>query len=76
MKGSTKFKLNKKDFQKIGVGLLIAVGGALATYLLDIVPTVDFGVYTPAVVAINSVLINAVRKYFTDYTERQDDLLD
>lgn len=73
---SSKFTLNKKDFQKIGVGLLVAVGGAIATYLLEIVPNIDFGAWTPTVVAINSVLVNALRKFLTDYTVRQDDILD
>lgn len=76
MKGSEKFTLNKKDFQKIGIGILVAMGGAVATYLLDVIPTIDFGVYTPVVVALNSVIVNAIRKYLTDYTEMQSDILD
>lgn len=51
------------DYKKIGRGLLIAVGGAVLTYLAEQIPNVDFGTYTPLVVAGFSALINAGREY-------------
>jgi len=76
MKGSRKFKLNTRDLKKIGIGILIALGGALVTYVAETVPNVDFGAWTPTVVAINSVLVNTMRKFITNYSERQDDIMD
>jgi len=63
---SPKYKLNKDDGKKILVGAGVAVGGALLTYLADTIPNVDFGAYTPIVVSIASVLVNASRKFISD----------
>lgn len=63
MKQSNQFTFNNVDFKKILTGLGIALLGASATYLQDTIPSVDFGVYTPIVVAINSVIVNAIRKF-------------
>jgi ABC-type antimicrobial peptide transport system permease subunit len=63
---SGKYQLNKEDLTKLGVGALVAVGGALLTYLADTIPGVDFGVYTPVVVAIASILINSARKFLQE----------
>lgn len=63
MTQSARFTLNKQDGQKIIKGALIALGGALLTYLLEIIPQIDFGVYTPTVVAVASIVINAGLKF-------------
>lgn len=60
---SKRFKLNQEDVTKILVGASIAMGGALLTYVAQIVTEIDFGVYSPMVVAISSILINAARKF-------------
>lgn len=60
---SERFTLNKEDLQKIVKGAVIALSGALLTYLLQVLPNVDFGVYTPTVVAVASILINAGLKF-------------
>lgn len=60
---SKKFSLNWLDLQKIGRGALIALGGALLTYLADALPSVDFGQLQPVVVALGGILINAGWKY-------------
>ena len=60
---SKQFSLNKEDLLKIGKGALIALSGALLTYLLQVLPNVDFGVYTPMVVSVASILINAGLKF-------------
>lgn len=63
---SGRYQLNQEDLTKLGIGALVAVGGALLTYLADTIPGVDFGVYTPVVVAIASILINAGRKFLQE----------
>jgi len=63
---SGRYQLNKKDLTKLGIGALVAIGGALLTYFEDIVPGIDFGVYTSVVVAVNSILINAARKFLQE----------
>lgn len=60
---SAKYTLNKNDVMKILKGAGIALGGAALTYLLQILPDIDFGNYTPAVVALLSILINAGLKF-------------
>lgn len=61
---SPKYSLNKQDLLKIGKGALMAIGGVLVTYLLQTLPSVDFGQYTPVVVGVASVALNALSKYF------------
>lgn len=63
---SKRFQLNRADLVKIGTGALIAAGGAALTYIAEALPGVDFGEWTPMVVAISSVLINAARKWLTE----------
>ena len=60
---SPRFQLNKEDGKKILVGASIATGGALLTYILEVLPNVDFGELTPVIVAVLSILINAGRKF-------------
>jgi hypothetical protein len=60
---SKKFNLNIEDIKKILIGACIAMGGAFCTYLLQLLPNVDFGQFTPMVVAILSILVNALRKF-------------
>jgi len=63
MEQSTKFSLSTIDRKKIGIWALVAVVWTLLTYLADLIPTIDFGVYTPVVVASFSILANVVRKW-------------
>lgn len=60
---SPKYSLNKEDLAKIGKGAGIALAGALVVYIAEVVPNVDFGAYTPVVVAIAGILVNAARKW-------------
>lgn len=60
---SKKYELKTEDFKKIGTGALIALGGALLTFTAETIPNIDFGEYTPVVVALSSILINAGRKF-------------
>lgn len=61
---SEKYSLNAQDLKKIGKGALFALGGALVAYLLQLLPNVDFGQYTPLVVGVASICLNALSKFF------------
>jgi len=63
MENSKKYKLNREDFGKIGKGLLIALGGAFCTFVVGLIPQIDFGTYSPLAVAFFSFVINAFRKF-------------
>jgi len=60
---SKKYELNKTDMSKVGKGLLIALGGAVLTYLETLIPQVNFGEWTPIAVAVNGVIVNFGRKF-------------
>lgn len=60
---SPSLSLNKLDWGKIGIGAGVAMGGALLTYLTDLIPTIDFGVWTPIVMTFWSVALNILRKW-------------
>ena len=59
-----RFSLNRNDLGSIGRGALIASGGALVVYLLEVLPQIDFGdEYTPIIVALASIGLNSARKW-------------
>ena len=58
-----KFTFTKENLTKIVKGAGIAIGGALLTYLASYISDTDFGLYTPMVVAIGGILINAGREF-------------
>ena len=60
---SKNWELIKQDLIRIAIGAGIALLGALATYLEDTIPGIDFGQWTAVVVAINSILVNTIRKF-------------
>jgi len=62
---SPNWALIKQDIKSLAIGLGIALLGALATYLQENIPNVDFGSYTVIVVAVNSAIVNAIRKFIT-----------
>lgn len=62
---SPKYQLNKEDGLKILKGACIALGGALLTYLSSIIGQINFGDFTPIVVALLSILINAGIKFLS-----------
>ena len=55
--------LNKEDLNKIIKGAIIAIVGALLTYLSQVITTIDFGAYTPIVVAFWGIVVNTIDKY-------------
>lgn len=60
---SKKYQLNREDGLKIAKGASIALGGALIVYVAEILPQIEFGSYTPLVVALGGVIINFLRKW-------------
>lgn len=62
-----KFKIDKVGWIKIFKGMGIAGGAAALTYLLEVIPGVDFGASTGVVVGMLSILINMGRKWIISY---------
>lgn len=71
--GSEKFSLSVSDFKRIGVGVLLAAAGAVASYLAtDVIPvfsqdTTDIAKLSLA--AFLSVAVNALLKFVRDTTQ-------
>lgn len=61
-----KYTFTKENLIKIAKGAGIAVGGALLVYVAEILPQVDFGVWTPLVGALSAILINAARQFIKE----------
>ena len=76
---SPVWELVKADLKKVGVGLLVALGGALATFLTDVTGLIDFSHYGPtwgpiimlAFSSLSSSFVNLIRKWLstTVYTK-------
>lgn len=67
-KGSARFSLDTTDWKKIGKGALIALGGALLTYVASILSLIDIGsTWTPILVGMLGVLINAGWKFIENH---------
>lgn len=62
---SPKYTLRTTDFKAIGRGALMAVAGALLTYLTQWIADTDFGTLQPFVVAGFGILTNVVRKWMS-----------
>jgi len=58
-----RFSFDKETLIKIGTGALIASVGALLTYLLQALSNMDYGVYTPIIVAVMSILVNMLKEW-------------
>lgn len=63
---SYRYQLNKEDGLKLLKGAGIACGGALLTYVASVIGDIDFGSYTPIVVAGAGILVNFLRKFVTE----------
>ena len=57
------FSFDKETVIKIFKGAAIAASGAVLTYLAQYVSSADFGVYTPVIVAVSSIIINAGKEF-------------
>jgi hypothetical protein len=54
--------------------MLIAIAGAALTYLSEWLGGINFGIFTPAIVAGMSVLVAAFQKYLIDSTPEEPDV--
>ena len=63
---SKKFSLDGTDLWKLFVNALIVGGGAFLTAMEQSISEFDFGEWTVAIVAANTVLVNFARKFFAD----------
>ena len=57
------YKFDKPTLISIGKGAIIALAPVLCLYLLDILPQLDFGIYTSVITAIMSIILNAIYQY-------------
>jgi uncharacterized OB-fold protein len=64
-------KIDVEGLKSVGKGALIAGAGAVLTYLVSAIPGVDFGAYTPMVVAVFGIGVNFLRKLLTNYESKQ-----
>ncbi len=62
-----RLTIDTTGWKKIGKGALIAGAGAVLTYLAEVIPGIDFGVYTPLIVALAGIAINACIKFISKY---------
>jgi len=65
---SQSFSISKEELISVLRGLGIAVVGAALTYLTAWVTNTSFGMYTPLIVALWSVIANFVRKFVPNTT--------
>ncbi len=64
--GPTSFTFQGVNWGKIGAGLLVAIAGAVLTYVSSWIVNVDFGAYTPIIMAVWTTIANIARKYISD----------
>jgi len=64
--GPTSFSFKGINWSKVGIGAVVAIVGALLTYISQWLSGTDFGAYTPVVVAIWGVVVNIARKWLSD----------
>lgn len=57
------FSFDKVTVGKIARGAAIAGGGAVLTYILQAIASTDFGNFTPIVVAVCGIALNALKEY-------------
>lgn len=62
-KKSKAWELSREDLRSVAVGAAVAMSGAGLTYASQWASSVDFGEWTPLVVAVLSVAANALRKW-------------
>ena len=62
---SEKYTLIKEDLKSLLIGLGITLLGAGLTYLTEAMGKMDFGEFSPIIVAVWALIVNIVRKYIT-----------
>lgn len=69
MKGSPSFNLSAEDVYKVVKGAGIAAAGCAIAYLVDAIPGLELGIYSPLGVAASAVLANLAAKWGFDTTK-------
>ena len=73
---SAKYKLDRADGAKILKGAIVAVLGALLTFLTDLLPRVELNEWSPLVMAVWSVVVNSALKFLMNLSpEKSDNLI-
>ena len=67
MTKSPSGSIDKKGLIKVVKGAGIVGGAAALAYILEALPGVNLGEYTPIIVGILSIVINFVRKWLMNY---------
>ncbi len=62
---SPKYTLDSIDWAKVGKGMLIALIGTLGTIAIQLASSIEWGMWSPVVGALLSVLTNILTKYFS-----------
>jgi hypothetical protein len=66
---SKKYSLNKTDLISIAKGGCLAIGGVILSYLVELIPNVDFGANSELVAAVLAILLNFARKFLEGKNE-------
>lgn len=66
---SKRYSLDRADVRKLGTGFLVALVGAVATFLSDAATSIDFGMWSPFISMAVSVVVNAIRKWIADNSQ-------
>lgn len=64
--GPESFSFKGINWKKVGMGAIVAMTGALLTYITQWVTSSDFGDYTPLVMAVWSIAANIGRKWVSN----------
>ncbi len=64
--GPNSFSFKGVDWGKVGAGALVAMAGALLTYLTQWISGQDFGNYTTTIMAVFTILANIARKFISN----------
>lgn len=65
---SVKYSLNGKDFIKIFRLFLVCSAGFAITFFAGIIPQINFGWSTPLIAALAPTVIEALRRFLTNYS--------
>lgn len=60
---SKRRQLDSTDWKKVLKGLALGAAGVVSVYLLEFIPTVNFGEWQAPVAAVCAVLANLTYKY-------------
>ena len=71
MNGSPKYQMGRYDLAAIARVALLAAGGAVMAYLsTEVLPNLDEGTTTGAILAgVGATLLNLLRKFVTDHQQ-------